>query len=458
LSSNIAVRLLSFIQATLLIRHFGPADYGLWRTAFVFPAMFAVLLEFGVHSYFLREIAKNKQAIDNYLFTIIIVKVTLTILFMGLVQIFVRFAYYPMLLQKVVTIISVSIILDSFTQLIIAIFRGCRIFWFEAVINFITQTLLTTIVIIGIYLKIDLGLLAKLFVMVSATMCLVSCAFFYKRIGLKEYSIIPYPDIINLLKRSSPFLVLGIIVPIYFDISTLVLSKLSNFADVGMFNAAYRIIFVLMLLPISLYTVFFSNLTEIYSRSKDEFTIFIRGALKYMCLFAFPLLYLTFIYSDIIIPTLFGSKYGAAVMPLRIMSVAVFFSFISSVFSVSLIATMNEKKSILVLFIATVINVFFNIMLISKYSVIGASIAITIAEMVRLIGNGVFYKRSFGPIGILSYIPKILLASTLSIISIVSIKNMSPVIAGIVGIILYFITISTTGIFNVKEIKQTYKS
>jgi O-antigen/teichoic acid export membrane protein len=457
LLSNVTVRVITFIQVTLLIRYFGPEQYGLWRTAFVLPSMLGVMLEVGTHSYFLREVAKERKAVEEYFPTIVVSKLMLMVLFVTVLSLATYLMNYPSKVRFLVAIIAASVILDNFMLLTVAVFRGYRIFRFEALINLVTQLLLVLFVVTTIYLKLGLEFLAWCYVFVSLAMCSGAYIFFFRRIGIRHYRVLPLPEIARFVRKSSPFLVLGIIVPIYFDISTIVLSKLSGFEDVGIYNAAYRIIFVIMILPLSLYTVFFPNLSDMYTRSRQEFVAFVRKTFKYICIIACPVFILLLLYADIIVRILFGHRYDRSVVPLQIMSFAILFSFLCSIFSVSLNATMNEKKSISVLIGATLLNVALNVVLVRMYSVVGAAIATSVSEMARLVGNWLLYRRIFGGIGISSYVPRALLASLCAAAALVSLKALSPAGGLIVGASAYLVLLRLTGMLDMKEIRANFR-
>ena len=232
MAANTISKLIAFIQMTALMRHFGPEQYGLWRTSNALPAMLIILTELGVHSYVLREIARDRQNINKYFFSVLICKLALSFAFLASIECVLSVAHYPGRVEVLVRILSVGSVLESYTLFVATIFRAVRFFRYEAICTIILQILLAAVVLLAIQLHLDLLVIAVSFVVAQFFLCGASYAYLFMRIPIQWQGLLGVRELARLVVRSSPFLVLGLVAPFFYDISTLVLSKVSTFEQV----------------------------------------------------------------------------------------------------------------------------------------------------------------------------------------------------------------------------------
>jgi len=85
LFSGQIARLLTFLQAVMLIRYLGPEKYGALTLALAVPAMFAFMTEMGLNSVMVRVIAREKDREAQIFEEILPVKLLCSLLFVFVV-------------------------------------------------------------------------------------------------------------------------------------------------------------------------------------------------------------------------------------------------------------------------------------------------------------------------------------------------------------------------------------
>jgi len=80
ITSQFLSKLLGFAAFVFLARYLSENEFGVFNYAFAFWAILASVIEGGFGSYVTREVARNKEKVNQYLTSIIIVKIFIAII------------------------------------------------------------------------------------------------------------------------------------------------------------------------------------------------------------------------------------------------------------------------------------------------------------------------------------------------------------------------------------------
>lgn len=169
----------------------------------------------------------------------------------------------------------------------------------------------------------------------------------------------------------------------------------------------------------------------------------------------------TTLLADKIILLIFGQGYTQSIAALQILIWTMVFTFIGAAF-VQLLQSINKQLIITkISIICVIINIIFNLILIPRYSFIGASFATLITEIV-LVGYILLisYKLGYGIPHevVMKNLSKVLVATAIMSIFIWYFKSLSLFPLIFMGILIYFISlclvkgIDDDDIFLIKEI------
>lgn len=388
-------KVFSFIYFIIIARSIGPEKIGDYVSALAYATLFGIFIDIGLSTGLIREIAKKKDQAKTYLQSIISVKLILAIITYLLVLVSIKFleisGYRPPNLSLMFWA-GIIMVLDSFTLTFYAVFRGLQNLLYESIGTIINKII---VFIVGI-------LAVKIFGSVTALLwaILIGSLFnvFYVGILLTiKAKIIPLPawdksSFKYLFKLSIPFFIAGIFVAIYGNIDQILLKTLTEEKYAGWYGVAYKLTFALQFIPLAFIGSIYPAYAEYYVTAKEKLKNVFQKAIKYLMIIALPISLGTIILADKIIIGLYSRAFEASITPLQILIAGLLFIFLNFPIGYLLNACNKQTIQSINIGIAVVINLVLNLILIPKYTFIGASIA-SLSSAVFMFIFGMFWAR-----------------------------------------------------------------
>lgn len=176
-----------------------------------------------------------------------------------------------------------------------------------------------------------------------------------------------------LIKKSYPMMLSNSLFLLMSWVDIIMLSLLSNSADVGIYNTSLKIASSITIGLMGVNTIAMPKFSELKDKS-SRFKFTAQKSIIFSLVFALPLLLLINIFPEYIL-NLFGQEFKTGVTSLRILSIGFFFSVLAgSVISIlNMTGEAHKVKNILI--ISVVLNLFLNRVLIPLWGINGAAIA-----------------------------------------------------------------------------------
>jgi O-antigen/teichoic acid export membrane protein len=178
---------------------------------------------------------------------------------------------------------------------------------------------------------------------------------------------------------------LGLVVYISFVygyVDTLMLSVFRSTAEIGWYNAAYRIYDGLIFLPFIFHYAFLPPLSKYFAENKDKHSVLSSDIAQYSLIFVLPVCAFFAYQADLIINTLFGNAFEQAVPAFKILMIGLFFTLLIVIFNCILVS-MDKLKAILYFAVlGLIVNVISNLLLIPKIGHLGAAVSTAFSEIV----------------------------------------------------------------------------
>ena len=230
------------ILTIVIIRRLGVEKFGQFSFAFSFATLFTFLPDFGFQNLLVRSIAKGKLSPGTYIRHITYVKLVLSlitcIITIGLGFFFVS----PASLVGVIALASLYVIFQSFSNLFFAYFNGLEKMEFNAIGRIYQTGLLFIAGIISYALGASIYGFGIGYVVASFMHALTIGIIVFQKTSIQKFKI--DPDFIKiLLFEAWPFVAAIAFNTIYINLDTTFLSIFRNYAEVGLYQAAYKILF-----------------------------------------------------------------------------------------------------------------------------------------------------------------------------------------------------------------------
>lgn len=363
----------------LVAKYFGDIGLGKYSFAISFTALFMVLGDIGLSTFAIKEVAKNKNLASKYLGNIAILKTILSFITLGIIFIAINILNYPLETRQVVYLIGISVFFNSISMSLRWIFQAFQKMEYEALINLAQGMLLFGFGLLALY--IGSGLMGLAFAHLFTNIVIFYLSFtITNKIFVKPIFKIDWNFWKYLIKFAYPMGLMAIFSIVYLNADTIMLSLIKGDAHVGWYNAGYKLMGVLRMIFSLFVVALFPVMANSYKSSKESLEKILKKAMQYSLLLVLPIGIAGVILSDRIIMLIWGEVFSQAVLSFQILIWAGILCLFAMMGGHCLIAIDKPKISTYITAVAMITNIILNLLLIPKFSHIGASISITVTE------------------------------------------------------------------------------
>lgn len=386
---------IGLLIVALLTRYLGAAGFGYYTTIFSYLFFFATAGDLGLYLITINELGRhpeNKEHIYSHLFSLRLVS---GIFFMLLADIVIWFFPYEPMIKIGTMIISVCVFAMMLDQLTVALFQEQMKTKFVALAEIIGKTL--TLILVYIFIKINLGLLAML---VATTIGLVVHSVFnlYFARKMLAFKFAYHKETWQkILKESWPIATYLVFSMIYFKADTIILSLYYPAEVVGFYGAPYKILEVLITVP----AIFMGLVTPHLSRSWAEknfhhFKEIFQKAFDFLSLIIWPMIFGVLFLAKPIMNLVAGSEFIPSAPIFKILIIATGIIFMAHLSTFSIVAINKQKTMMKFYILAAIVALTLYFIFIPKYSYWAASIITVAVELFILICSWFLTKKETG--------------------------------------------------------------
>ena len=444
---------LGFFYVMYTARYLGAEGFGVLSFALAFTGMFGIFSDMGLSQLIVREVARNKTLARKYMGNTIFIKIILSVFTLSFVFITINILNYPQKTIIVVYLIAMSVVISAFNNIFYSIFQAFEKMEFQSIGQIINSALLFSGAVIAIFYGYDIVAFALLYLVVSIInlvySLLISILKFTKPTIKYEYIFWK-----KLFKEGLPFAITGISINIYLWIDTVMLSLLKGDEVVGLYNAAYKLVIVLLFIPIIFNNSIFPLMSQYFISSENALKVAFQKLFKSMIFIGLPLGFGTMLIADKIVLLIYGNQFINSIIILQILIWSAVLIFARSPFE-RLLESINRQALVTKIFIiGAFFNVATNLILIPKYSYIGAGVATVFTDLIVLILL-IIYTNNLGfaisKNGLLDITKIIFACATMGIFLKYSL-NLNLLIIIIFAIIIYAISSILLKVFNKDDV------
>ncbi len=153
-------------------------------------------------------------------------------------------------------------------------------------------------------------------------------------------------------------------------------------AAVGLYNAAYKVIRLGVVVAKSYTTAVFPVLSRLYSQSRETFEQVSRDSIRMMLIIAMPVVIGVSILTERIIDLLYSDEYLGSVPILHVLVWVLVLEFLNPFLSHTLFARGQQRQSMNVAAVSLVVNLSATLWLVTKWGAVGAAAGTVLAGAV----------------------------------------------------------------------------
>lgn len=418
---------LGFFFVMYTARYLGAEGFGVLSFALAFTGMFGVLMDVGLSTLTIRNVARDNSLVCKYLGNIAMMKIVMAIVVFGLIVMTINFLGYPEQTIKVVYIIAFSIIFNTFIVLFNSIFQAYEKMEYVSIGRILNSVLMLVGILIAIKQSFGIIEVASIYFIVTAIVLLYSFVICVWKFVLPKMEM-DWEFWQYMIKEALPFGLTGIFTTIYFWIDSVMLSLMQSDEAVGWYNAAYRLVMMLLFIPLLFNTTLFPSMSRFHISSTKSLKFICKKYFKFLILISIPIGVATTLLADKIILLIFGAGYIQSIGVLQLLIWVLVFIFANA--PITLLFTSTNMQNIItkITGISMVVNIILNLLLIPKFSYLGASAATLITEfMVMTLAFVYAYKSGYNihKMQLVSIAYKVIIASLIMGLFIQSFKSLN---------------------------------
>ena len=400
--------LLGFIGRIILVRYTTQTEYGIYCLALVVISIFVTISTLGLSEGSTRYIAyfrgKNEEGkvrgvISSSIKIALVASISLATISFFTSDFISTGIFHTLELSTPLKIFSIAIPFTVLINVFIAIFRGFDRVDAQVYFNNILRPVLYLLFLIAV-VSFGLSFLGVVYayVLSIATTCVVFVIYLMKKypLSIRSGSSVTNPMTKELLFFSVPLLAVSMLWMVMSWTDTLMLGYFKTPDVVGVYNAALPLAGLLSMTLSSMNFIYIPIISQLYSKNlinelKRSYIILT----KWIFLMTLPIFFVLFLFPDVVLNLLFGSRYLGASVALQVLAFG-FFLNISLGFTGNTLLVLGKSKFLMLSsLISAIINIILNMVLIPPMGIIGASIASAFSLIVVKILNLIKLYRFF---------------------------------------------------------------
>lgn len=460
--SQVISRGLKFLLVIYVARILGDTDYGKFNFALSLVVFLGLFANLGIGRTANREFAKDRSKEKSYLPSLVSLKIFLSILVVLLIAVISAIFIDDSIARNAVFVLMFYAVLNQFAEFFHELFRSHQKMEYEA----ISVTLNTIFCVsFGLFFLFNMPSVITLswaYVIGVAVSFLFVFLAYQKKYGNLGF-VIDKSTWKQMLSIAWPIGFMGIFTTIFHKVDSMMLGMWGMMEENGWYGAAYRIMEVCLIPAVLTSKTFFPIFSKAFRESKEfkdntssspqkdrhfseKRKIFLSN-LSILTIIIIPLSVGGIFLAPQIIKLVFGPQFMKAVLAFQILMGGIVIMYLQRGFGQPLMAANYQKLMFRLTFIAAVLNIVLNFILIPQYSLYGAAVATLATFSLMFVGYLILAKKKLSLSPFNKYYGKVWLGVIVSsglmalVINLSFIKSLHVVLVILIGALVYSISI-----------------
>jgi O-antigen/teichoic acid export membrane protein len=390
--AQIAGRFIGFFYFLFLARFLGVATFGIYNFTLAFVYNFVPVADFGLERLVLRDISRDEKKISFYLARLLPLRLLLSlgayllVLILGLIlgQSLRQIGY--------LAVFGLFIFPYSFTYLLSSFLNAQEKMKYMSLAVVVGQLLIFILGMVFVLLRFPLAVIFLAGVLGQ----LIVAVFFLLRAktwGLPLGWVVDKEFFLKVLSSSWAFAFLLILAVFYLRISLILVGLLKGDYYTGLYGSAFKFIEAMILIPQSLALALFPLSSRLFLEDKQRLKSIYQKGLGILLLFSLPFVLVLVFFPKLIITLAYGQAYLPAVPVLSLLGLSLILFFLNALPGNIIQNSPRFKKFLPWSFLNFLIAMILGLILIPRFSIIGAAWAVVGGELAGLIINNLFVWR-----------------------------------------------------------------
>ncbi|MCF7866022.1 flippase [Candidatus Woesearchaeota archaeon] len=438
--AKILESIISYIIIVLISNNLGAEGLGQYSFLFSFVGLFFIFADMGLSELMVKNLSKNFNKAKFYVSNIFSLKIIFSIasfivyfialFFINKDALFVAFIF-----------VGIVQITTNLQYVFLSILRIKQKGKAIAITNIVERVLVVIAAIIILPTTKDLTLFIG-FLMVaqlikSVIIYLYSKSFFKLKLS---FNLSSFKDFI---KQGFPFLLIGIFSAVYVQLDTIMLSFMKGDVIVGFYQAGYKLINMLNLIPGMLLLFGFPMFSRLIHKNKSSARKLLEKMLQGLLILIIPVVVAVFLIGNRLLEFIYNFNSIESFISFKILIIAEIFIILSMILG-SFISSNKPKVFAKLAAFGAGLNILLNFLLIPKYSLYGAGIATLITYLMLFLLMYFYIEKKMLSFNFWKYCVVPIISSLVMFFVLMFNLNLNLIFIVILGVILYSVSLGVS--------------
>ena len=444
--------LFGILRLNYIASYLGVANFGILYFAMNFCSLFQVLFDFGMSQLLTRNLArdlsKSRELVGKVLSLKIIV-VFIASLIVGLIG---KILHFDRVTNWAILLTTVVFAINGISIVLLSAFQAHRKMTLVALSNILNDLLLSVFVILIIQKFPYIITVLLLSIIVAFTNLTVLYFVYRKIVGSPKFSF-DY----NLWKEftieSAPIAINSIGISLYTFIPPTILKYTRGNVEVGIYNAGYKLVSILTLVPMTFSQVVYPIFSDFYSNAKEKLSKSLSDSMRVMMIVSFPLVVGTILLAPKIFELLYTAEFAPGIIVLQLAIISNLWAYMNWMTATFLIAVDRQKFMMATSMCLGITISIISFFIVPKFGFVTIPLMLTTVEfLIFTLHRWYLVKIGYGRFS-LFFLVKPLIASLVMGCVVGLLIHLNFFILVLIGIIVYFILLFSMKGFGEQELE-----
>lgn len=372
-AAEVLTRALKFFLVVFAARILGATDYGKFSFALAFAMFFTIFSDLGLGVIVIREFSRDKFQ-ERFFPALLFLKIILAFAVTAIIFSASLFVSTDPSIRVAIWILAIYLLIQSVKTVFYSFFHARQRMEYVSFSGVLEAAFLTALGFFLLFTSPSVESFSWAYVLSALiTLAFVTLLFSAK---IAAVSISISLDVWKkFLVMSFPVGLVGLLYGIFGNIDSITLGLFGQITQVGWYNVAYSLFNVVLLPATVVNQVFTPVLSRAFKLSGDQLQKAYNFQMEAMIFLGFGFLAGGIALSAKIIDFMYDSSYFPAIFAMNFLLPAAVFLFLAAPLSLLLIACGRQKEVFIVTFLAVIVNIVLDLILIPSWSLYGPALA-----------------------------------------------------------------------------------
>lgn len=428
--------LLGLAVIAIVTRSIGPDGYGHYTTVITFLSFFGVIADFGLTLITAQMISQPDADESRIVSSIFTFRLVTALVLFALAPVAAYFTDYPATIKLGIALTSWSFFFVSLQQTLVGIFQKHLVMGYPVVAENIGRVALFAGTVYAAWSGSNLLWFLGAVVIGNIFNFIATFIFVRRFIALRlawDTHIIR-----DMIIRATPIAISIIFNLVYLKADTLILSFQRPIAEVGFYGVAYRVIDILMMIPVMMMGVILPIATAAWVAGDHErISRILQKTFDAFLIFALPILLGGLLVAEPLMILVGGKDFAPSAAPLRILLGAFFAATFSTFFGHAIVALQKQRNVIWVYGVDAVLSLIAYLIFIPRFGMTGAGWSTFGSELFAAVILGIIVLQTTRTRLSARVVPAVLVGCIVMLLVVVTLESLPVLIVLVAGAAVY---------------------